>query len=147
MGPMRFRHLAAAAVVVGALVAACGGDAQGPSEPADPVTTPVTASVATTGSTAEPTSTAAEPAATTAAPAATVVEDPPPASTTSADPVEEPVEEVVTTTVAETTVVTEPPAVPEGPQVPAVTLELDDGTTFVSTEAARPVLYLFWAEW
>jgi len=28
-----------------------------------------------------------------------------------------------------------------------LTLELDDGTTFVTTEATRPVLYLFWAEW
>ena len=76
-----------------------------------------------------------------------MAEDQPPAPAPTADLVEEPVEEVVTTTVAATTAATEPAVVPEGPQVPAVTLELDDGTTFVSTEAARPVLYLFWAEW
>ena len=36
---------------------------------------------------------------------------------------------------------------PEGPLIPALTLELDDGTTFVTTEAVRPTYYLFWAEW
>lgn len=35
----------------------------------------------------------------------------------------------------------------EGPAAPAVTLELDDGSTFVSAEAVRPTLYVFWAEW
>ena len=41
-----------------------------------------------------------------------------------------------------------PPAAPApGPAAPAVTLQLDDGSTFVSTEAARPALYVFWAEW
>ena len=148
MGLMRFRHLVAGAAVVGTIVAAaCGGDAQDPSESAEPVATSATTSVATTSSTAAPASTSGEPASTTAAPAATVAEDPPAESTTTAATAEEPVEEAVTTTVAETTLVTEPAAAPEGPPVPAVTLELDDGTTFVSTEAARPVLYLFWAEW
>lgn len=144
---MRFRHLVIGVVAGAALLAsACGGDAQGPAEPA-------TTSVATTGSAAEQTATAAEPTATTEAtaatdaPATTTADDQPPAPTTTAAPLEEPTEEVVTTTVAQTTLATEPAAVPEGPPVPAVTLELDDGTTFVSTEAARPVLYLFWAEW
>ena len=82
----------------------------------------------------------------------TVAEDPPATSTATVAP-EEPVEAPATTTVPETTAVpettsaTEPAAVPEGPPVPALTLELDDGTTFVTTEATRPVLYLFWAEW
>ena len=128
------------------VAAACGGDAQGPTEPAEPIATSVTTSVATTGSTTQPTATAAEPATTTEAPVTTMAEDQPPAPATTADQVEEPVEKV-TTTVAATTAATEPAVVPEGPPVPAVTLELDDGTTFVSTEAARPVLYLFWAEW
>ena len=47
--------------------------------------------------------------------------------------------------VAETTL---PPAAPApGPVAPAVTLQLDDGSTFVSAEAVRPALYVFWAEW
>ena len=45
----------------------------------------------------------------------------------------------------ETALSSEAPA--SGPAVPAVTLQLDDGSTFVSTEAARPALYVFWAEW
>lgn len=37
--------------------------------------------------------------------------------------------------------------VPDGPAVPDVTLELDDGTTFVLADASRPVMLVFWAEW
>lgn len=52
---------------------------------------------------------------------------------------------------AETTVPpaaeTAAPSPAEGPAAPAVTLELDDGSTFVSAEAVRPTLYVFWAEW
>ena len=46
---------------------------------------------------------------------------------------------------AETALPSEAPA--SGPAAPAVTLQLDDGSTFVSTEAVRPALYVFWAEW
>ena len=141
---MRFRCLAGVAVagVVFAL-AGCGGGSDEQAESVEPVATSGAAtSIATTSATAS---------VGTAAPASTVVEDLAPASTTtglvstSVVPV---VEEAVTTTVAETTVVVESVVVvAEGPRVPAVTLELDDGTFFVSTEATRPVLYLFWAEW
>ena len=37
--------------------------------------------------------------------------------------------------------------IPDGPAVPDVTLELDDGTTFVLADASRPVMLVFWAEW
>lgn len=50
---------------------------------------------------------------------------------------------------------TDPPApestsialVPDGPAIPSVTLELDDGTSIVLAEHARPIMLVFWAEW
>lgn len=136
----------AAAIALGA----CGGGSseQVVSEPAEPATT---SAVATSEAVAVTT-------AATAASGSTVAEDPPAATTATVAP-EEPVETPTTAAVAETTEATEaaavpettqatePVAVPEGPPVPALTLELEDGTTFVTTEATRPVLYLFWAEW
>lgn len=40
-----------------------------------------------------------------------------------------------------------PALIAEGRAVPDVTLELDDGTTFVLADAQRPVMLVFWAEW
>ena len=36
---------------------------------------------------------------------------------------------------------------PDGPLAPNVTLDLDDGSTFVLADAERPVMFVFWAEW
>jgi len=38
-------------------------------------------------------------------------------------------------------------ATPDGPVAPDVTLDLDDGSTFVLADAQRPVMFVFWAEW
>lgn len=126
---MTTRRLAAlVALAMAWVLVACGG---GTGEQAEPATTTAPATSAAT---------------TTVAPS-TVAEEPPPASTTAAAPQEQPDEQVVTTTAPEPVSVTEPAAVPDGPPIPAVTLELDDGTIFVTAEATRPVLYVFWAEW
>ena len=130
---MTARRLAVlVALAMAWVLGACGGGTGEQVDAAEPATTtaPATSS------------------ATTTVPPATVAEESPPASTTAtAVPQEQPDEEVVTTTAPEPVSVTEPAAVPEGPPIPAVTLELDDGTVFVTAEATRPVLYVFWAEW
>ena len=43
--------------------------------------------------------------------------------------------------------VQETPSAPSGPAAPAVSLQLDDGSSFNSSQAVRPTLYVFWAEW
>ena len=43
--------------------------------------------------------------------------------------------------------VPETAAAQPGPAAPDVVLQLDDGSTFSSANASRPILYVFWAEW
>ena len=92
---------------------------------------------------------AEEPASQTTTTSATSPAATSPAATSPAatSPAQELDETVVTTIAPAPSAVAEPIVVREGPSVPPVTLELDDGSTFVSTEATRPVLYVFWAEW
>ena len=118
-------------------LAGCGSGSDEPAATEAPATTsPPATSAPATGSPAEATTSVAidEPSEELVAATADAV--------TTTEAVTATQEEVTTTAAAQTAA----PA-PGGPPVPAFTLELDDGTTFVTTEASGPVFYYFWAEW
>jgi len=53
--------------------------------------------------------------------------------------------QTTTTAVPETTAATT--KAPDGPAAPDFELELSDGSTFVLSEAQKPIYMVFWAEW
>ena len=138
------------------ILAACGGGAGRQAEPEAPADTAVAAGV--------PSSTAARQTVAAPPEPAPTAEAQPEVSVSSAE--ETPEDEAVAaalpsstaaaaSTAPETTAVAAapdttaaPPApVFEGPPAPAVVLSLDDGSTYASADAARPALFVFWAEW
>ncbi|MDE0642942.1 MAG: hypothetical protein F4Z36_06135 [Acidimicrobiia bacterium] len=133
MAGQRFKFGVAALVL---LVAACGGDP--PTADPEPVVTEATDPIGTT-----------TPAVTTA------LGDGTPAPIEESDEGEELLPGTVSTSaisVPAQVVETEeeisvPSPVFEGPPVPDLTFQLDDGTVHSTTDTARPTLYLFWAEW
>ncbi len=139
----RLRLIPVVLLAMGIAGVACGGSDE-PVAPEASLTSTVPSTPATTAAQPPPASTTAA-SVTTGAPDVQTSEQPvetttPTVATTASVP------ETVATSAATSPPATEAP-VASGPPVPALTLQLDDGTTFVTTEAARPTYYLFWAEW
>ncbi len=84
------------------------------------------------GAATDPPSQTAAPQVTTTGPVGS------PDSTAAASP---------TTTSADTPVVAAQPSGVDGPAAPDFSLKVDDGSTFVLSQEAKPVYLVFWAEW
>lgn len=130
MAGKRFKSVVAALVL---LVAACGGDT--PTADPEPVVTE-----------------AADPIGTTTPAVNTASGDDAPVSIEESDEGEELLPGTISTSAISVPaqVVETDEAVPpvfEGPPVPDLTFQLDDGTVHSTTDTARPTFYLFWAEW